>query len=43
MILEVNSYQSMSLQGMHDIYDGTALMPPHRKAIPLLRSDDPHW
>ena len=40
VILEVNSYQSMSLQGMHDIYDDAALMPPHRKAIPLLRSDD---
>lgn len=40
VILEVNSYQSMSLQGMHDIYDDAALMPPQRKAIPMLRSDD---
>jgi succinyl-CoA:acetate CoA-transferase len=39
VILEVNSWQSESLAGMHDIYYGTAL-PPHRVPIPLLRADD---
>lgn len=33
VILEVNSWQSEQLEGMHDIYYGTAL-PPHRKPIP---------
>ncbi|TQS71383.1 acetyl-CoA hydrolase/transferase family protein [Rhodobacteraceae bacterium] len=39
VILEVNSWQSPMLDGMHDIYYGTAL-PPHRKPIPILKSDD---
>lgn len=39
VILEVNSWQSEKLEGMHDIYYGTAL-PPNRKPIPILRPDD---
>jgi succinyl-CoA:acetate CoA-transferase len=39
IILEVNSWQSAALEGMHDIYYGTAL-PPHRVPIPLVRPDD---
>ncbi|MBS1158709.1 MAG: succinate CoA transferase [Proteobacteria bacterium] len=39
IILEVNSWQNPALEGMHDIYYGTAL-PPHRKPIPLLKTDD---
>lgn len=39
IILEVNSWQSEALDGMHDIYYGTAL-PPNRKPIPLVRPDD---
>jgi succinyl-CoA:acetate CoA-transferase len=39
VILEVNSWQNAALEGMHDIYYGTAL-PPHRIPIPLLRPDD---
>ena len=35
VILEVNSWQPVELEGMHDIYYGTAL-PPHRKPIPIL-------
>jgi len=46
IILEVNSWQSPALDGMHDIYYGTAL-PPHRTPIPLVRADDrigqPHF
>ena len=34
IILEVNSQQSLKLEGMHDIYYGTAL-PPYRKPILL--------
>lgn len=34
IILEVNSTQNIKLEGMHDIYYGTAL-PPHRKPIML--------
>src|SRR3954470_15044047 len=34
VILEVNAWQSPALEGMHDIYYGTAL-PPHRKPIQL--------
>src|SRR4051795_2656298 len=36
VILEVNSWQSADLDGMHDIYYGTAL-PPNRRPIPLVR------
>jgi len=39
VILEVNRWQNEELDGMHDIYYGTAL-PPHRVPIPLLRADD---
>jgi succinyl-CoA:acetate CoA-transferase len=39
VILEVNSWQSEQLEGMHDIYYGTAL-PPHRKPIPITGPDD---
>ncbi|MDY0021901.1 acetyl-CoA hydrolase/transferase family protein [Arenimonas caeni] len=39
VILEVNRWQPAALEGMHDIYYGTAL-PPDRKPIPLLRPDD---
>ena len=39
VILEVNSWQSEALEGMHDIYYGTAL-PPNRIPIPLVRPDD---
>lgn len=39
VILEVNGWQSGALEGMHDIYYGTAL-PPHRQPIPLLHPDD---
>ncbi|NLF54364.1 MAG: propionyl-CoA--succinate CoA transferase, partial [Thauera phenolivorans] len=35
IILEVNSWQSTGLEGMHDIYYGTQL-PPHRRPIPLV-------
>jgi succinyl-CoA:acetate CoA-transferase len=39
VILEVNSAHARELEGMHDVYYGTAL-PPHRKPIPLLHPDD---
>jgi succinyl-CoA:acetate CoA-transferase len=39
VILEVNSWQNEALEGMHDIYYGTAL-PPNRVPIPLVRPDD---
>ncbi|MBD9374618.1 acetyl-CoA hydrolase/transferase family protein [Rhizobium sp. ARZ01] len=39
VILELNRWQSADLDGMHDIYYGTAL-PPHRIPIPLVRADD---
>ncbi|MEQ4575287.1 MULTISPECIES: acetyl-CoA hydrolase/transferase family protein [Gammaproteobacteria] len=39
VIVEVNSWQPAAIEGMHDIYYGTAL-PPHRKPIPLVRGDD---
>src|SRR3954468_8989468 len=39
VILEVNSWQSPALEGMHDIYYGTAL-PPHRRPIQLTRPGD---
>ncbi|PHQ63216.1 MAG: propionyl-CoA--succinate CoA transferase [Sphingobium sp.] len=38
VILEVNRWQNPALEGMHDIYYGTAL-PPHRVPIPLVRAD----
>ncbi|MCW2494547.1 acetyl-CoA hydrolase/transferase family protein [Jatrophihabitans sp.] len=46
VILEVNSGQPAALDGMHDIYYGTAL-PPHRVPIPIVRASDrigiPHF
>ena len=39
VILEVNSWQSADLEGMHDVYYGTAL-PPHRRPVPILRPGD---
>ncbi|ETI64555.1 acetyl-CoA hydrolase [Sphingobium sp. C100] len=46
VILEVNRWQNSALEGMHDIYYGTAL-PPHRVPIPLVRPDhrigEPHF
>ncbi|RWR24111.1 acetyl-CoA hydrolase/transferase family protein [Sinirhodobacter populi] len=39
IILEVNSWQSAELEGMHDVYYGTRL-PPNRVPIPLIRPDD---
>ncbi|MDT3672474.1 MAG: acetyl-CoA hydrolase/transferase family protein [Aromatoleum sp.] len=39
VILEVNSWQSPELEGMHDIYYGTQL-PPNRQPIPLVRPSD---
>ena len=41
VILEVNSWQPIELEGMHDIYYGTAL-PPHRKPIQILEPVGPH-
>jgi succinyl-CoA:acetate CoA-transferase len=46
VILEVNSWQPAGLDGMHDIYYGTAL-PPHRRPVQILRPSDrigvPHF
>lgn len=39
VVLEVNSWQSPALDGMHDVYYGTAL-PPDRRPIQLTRPDD---
>lgn len=39
VILEVNRWQPTALEGMHDIYYGTAL-PPSRKPIELIRPED---
>jgi succinyl-CoA:acetate CoA-transferase len=39
VIVEVNHWQPMEMDGMHDVYYGTAL-PPNRKPIPLLKPDD---
>jgi succinyl-CoA:acetate CoA-transferase len=39
VILEVNRWQPAGLEGMHDIYYGTAL-PPDRRPIPLVAPDD---
>ena len=38
VILEVNAWQNPALEGMHDVYYGTAL-PPDRVPIPLTRPD----
>jgi succinyl-CoA:acetate CoA-transferase len=39
IILEVNSWQNLALEGMHDIYYGTQL-PPNRKPIPIIGPAD---
>jgi succinyl-CoA:acetate CoA-transferase len=39
VILEVNHGQSVGLEGMHDVYYGTAL-PPRRKPIPITKPDE---
>ena len=39
VILEVNSWQPAGLEGMHDIYYGTAL-PPHRQPVPIMHPAD---
>ena len=39
VILEVNSWQPAELEGMHDIYYGTAL-PPHRKPLEIVEPSD---
>jgi succinyl-CoA:acetate CoA-transferase len=39
VILEVNSWQPIELEGMHDIYYGTAL-PPHRQPIKIVEPGD---
>ena len=39
VIIEVNRWQPADVDGMHDIYYGTAL-PPGRKPIPLVHADD---
>lgn len=39
VILEVNSWQNEALEGVHDIYYGTAL-PPNRRPIPLVAPDE---
>jgi succinyl-CoA:acetate CoA-transferase len=39
VIIEVNSAQPAGLDGMHDVYYGTAL-PPDRKPIPLVQPGD---
>jgi succinyl-CoA:acetate CoA-transferase len=39
VILEVNSWQPLELDGMHDIYYGTAL-PPHREPIQIRHPSD---
>src|SRR3712207_2379264 len=39
VVLEVNSWQSAALEGMHDVYYGTAL-PPDRRPIMLTRPGD---
>ena len=39
VILEVNSWQPIELEGMHDIYYGTAL-PPHREPLQIRHPSD---
>lgn len=39
VILEVNRWQNSALEGMHDIYYGTAL-PPDRIPVPILHAND---
>ena len=39
VVLEVNSWQPAELEGMHDVYYGTAL-PPARKPVQIVRPQD---
>jgi succinyl-CoA:acetate CoA-transferase len=39
IILEVNRWQNAALEGMHDVYYGTAL-PPNRNPVPIVRPDE---
>jgi succinyl-CoA:acetate CoA-transferase len=39
IILEVNSWQSLELEGIHDIYYGTRL-PPERRHVPIMNTSD---
>jgi len=39
VVLEVNSWQPAGLDGMHDVYYGTAL-PPHRRPVQLTSPSD---
>ncbi len=39
IILEVNSWQALELEGMHDLYYGTRL-PPFRMPIPIMHTGD---
>lgn len=39
IVLEVNTGQPGGLEGMHDVYYGTAL-PPHRRPIPIIAPAD---
>ncbi|QXG76375.1 acetyl-CoA hydrolase/transferase family protein [Modestobacter sp. L9-4] len=39
VVLEVNSWQPEALDGMHDVYYGTAL-PPHRRPVQLTHPSD---
>jgi succinyl-CoA:acetate CoA-transferase len=39
IILEVNSWQTEKLEGIHDVYYGTRL-PPDRLPVPILKPDD---
>ena len=38
VIIEVNSWQSVDLEGMHDIY--RVARPPHTQIIPIMKADD---
>lgn len=40
IILEVNSWQSEDLRGMHDIYYSISNLPPNRPAIPISHPGD---
>ncbi|MER2223976.1 MAG: CoA-transferase, partial [Rhodococcus sp. (in: high G+C Gram-positive bacteria)] len=39
VILEVNSWVPEAMEGIHDVYYGTAL-PPHRKPLEIVRVED---
>ena len=39
VILEVNSWQSMQLEGIHDVYNGPGV-PPNRGIIPITRANN---